>query len=133
MIVVDTHVLVWWANSDLKKLSRVARSQLALAEKTDGGIIVSTISSWEIAILVSKGRLTLAMDVEDWLNHVAALPGVRFFPIDRQIAVQSVRLPQPFHQDPADRMIVSTARALNFPLITADQDILKYNHVKTLW
>jgi PIN domain nuclease of toxin-antitoxin system len=133
MIVVDTHVLVWWANSDLNKLSQIARSHLAKAEKVDGGIIVSTISSWEIAILVSKGRLTLAMDVEDWLNHVAALPGVRFLPIDRHITVQSVRLPQPFHQDPADRMIVSTARALNFPLITADQNILKYNHVKTLW
>jgi PIN domain nuclease of toxin-antitoxin system len=133
MIVVDTHVLVWWANSDLNKLSQIARSHLAKAEKIDGGIIVSTISSWEIAILVSKGRLTLAMDVEDWLNHVAALPGVRFLPIDRHIAVQSVRLPQPFHQDQADRMIVSTARALNFPLITADQGILKYNHVKTVW
>jgi PIN domain nuclease of toxin-antitoxin system len=133
MIVIDTHVLVWWASSDLNRLSKIALSHLAKAEKVDGGIIISAISSWEIAVLVSKGRLKLAMDVEDWLNHVAALPGVRFLPIDRHIAVQSVRLPQPFHQDPADRMIVSTARALNFPLITADQAILNYSHVRALW
>ncbi len=133
MIVVDTHVFVWWANGAPNELSSAAKNQLTKAEKIDGGIVVSAISAWEIAILVTKGRLTLAMDVEDWLSHAAALPGVRFLPVDRHILVQSVRLPEPFHQDPADRIIVSTARGLNLPLLTVDQKIRAYSHVKTIW
>jgi PIN domain nuclease of toxin-antitoxin system len=133
VIVVDTHVLVWWANAALDKLSSAAKNQLTKAEKIDGGIVVSAISAWEIAVLVTKGRLTLAMDVEDWLGHAATLPGVRFLGVDRHTAVQSVRLPEPFHQDPADRIIVSTARGLNLPLVTADREIRAYGHVKTIW
>ena len=75
MIVIDTHVLVWWANGTLNKLSKAAKTWLSKAEKKDGGILVSAISAWEIAVSVGKGRLTLAMDVEDWLGHAAALPG----------------------------------------------------------
>jgi PIN domain nuclease of toxin-antitoxin system len=133
VIVLDTHVLVWWANGSLDKLSIAAKNSLAKAEKIDGAIVVSAISAWEIAVLVNKGRLTLAMDVEDWLGHAAALPGVRFLPVDRHIAVQSVRLPEPFHQDPADRIIVSTARGLNLPLVTVDQEIRAYGQVRTIW
>ena len=133
MIVIDTHVLVWWANGTLNKLSKAAKTWLSKAEKKDGGIFVSAISAWEIAVSVGKGRLTLAMDVEDWLGHAAALPGVRFVPLDRHTAVQSVRLPEPFHQDPADRIIVATARGLNLPLLTIDEKILAYRHVKTIW
>jgi PIN domain nuclease of toxin-antitoxin system len=82
-IVVDTHVLVWWANGTSDKLSRAAKNHLAKAEIMDGGIVVSAISAWEIAArLVNKGRLILAMDVEDWLGHAAAFPGVRFLPVD---------------------------------------------------
>jgi len=133
VIVIDTHVLVWWANGTLNKLSKAAKTWLSKAEKKDGGILVSAISAWEIAVSVGKGRLTLAMDVEDWLGHAAALPGVRFVPLDRHTAVQSVRLPEPFHQDPADRIIVATARGLNLPLLTIDEKILAYRHVKTIW
>ena len=133
VIVIDTHVLVWWANGTAEKLSRRARYHLARVEKIDGGILISAISAWEVAVLISKGRLTLAMDADDWLTHAAALPGVRFIPVDRHIAVQSLRLPEPFHADPADRMIVATARSLNFPLVTADKGIHRYPHVKTVW
>jgi PIN domain nuclease of toxin-antitoxin system len=133
MIVVDTHVLVWWANQSNDKLSKTAKNHLQKAEKLDGGIIASAISAWEIAILVSKGRLILSMDVEDWLDNVAALPGLCFLPVDRYTLVQSTRLPEPFHQDPADRIIVATARGLNLPLVTADQLISAYSHVRTVW
>lgn len=133
MIVIDTHVLVWWAGGMHEHLSKSARSHLERAEKIDGGILVSAISAWEIAVLVAKGRLNLAMDVEDWLNQAAALPGLRFLSVDRHTAVQSVRLPEPFQPDPADRIIVATARGLNFPLITIDKRILAYPHVNTIW
>ena len=73
------------------------------------------------------------MDVEDWLNNVESLPGITFLPIDRHTAVQSVRLPEPFNQDPADRIIVATARRLNLPLVTANKQIHVYKQVKTIW
>lgn len=133
MIVIDTHVVVWWANGDFDKLSNLAKKSLASAEKLDGGILVSAISAWEIAILVGKGRMSLAMELEDWLNNVETLPGIRFLPIDRHIATQSTRLPGSFHQDPADRIIVATARRLNLPLVTADERIREYAHVRTIW
>lgn len=133
MIVVDTHVLVWWASGELDKIGRSAKTHLKRAEKLEGGIIVSAISAREIAVLVSKGRLTLSMDIVDWLQHTSLLPGVRILPLDWHTAIQSVRLPEPFHQDPADRIIVATARALNVPLVTMDQKIRDYSHVKTVW
>jgi len=133
VIVVDTHVIVWWADGAFDKLSKPAKKYLDRSEKTDGGILVSAISAWEIAILVAKGRLILAMEVDDWLNHVETLPGVRILPIDRHTAVQSTGLPETFHQDPADRIIVATARRLNLPLVTADKRIRTYSYVKTIW
>ncbi len=133
MIVIDTHVLLWWAGGLLEKLSKPAKHYLREAEKSDGGILVSAISAWEIAILVQKGRLTLAMDTEEWLNNSSLLPGLQFLAIDRYTAVQSAHLPEPFHRDPADRIIVSTARVMGFPLVTSDQNIREYVHVQTIW
>jgi len=133
VIVADTHVLVWWATGTHDKLSKQAKSYLSKAERIDGGIVVSAISAWEIAVLVAKGRLSLSMDVEEWLGYVEALPGVHFLPVDRHIAVQAVRLPEPFVQDPADRIIVAAARRLNLPLVTADNSIRAYSHIRTIW
>lgn len=133
VIVLDTHVLVWWAAGMTDKLGRAAVRVLDSAQGKDASILVSAISAWEIAVLIEKGRLVLAMDVEEWLSHIAALPEVRFVPVDRHTAVQSVRLPGTFHADPADRLIVATARRLNLPLVTADEQIREYPHVRSIW
>ncbi|OOG20526.1 VapC toxin family PIN domain ribonuclease [Thioalkalivibrio denitrificans] len=133
MIVLDTHALLWWVNGD-GKLSTAA-AQAIEQECTDeqGLILVSSISAWEIAVLVAKGRLTLSTDIDDWLATVEELESVRFVPVDNDLAVQSTRLPEPFHPDPADRMIVALARHLSAPLVTADARIQAYRHVKTIW
>lgn len=133
VIVLDTHAFVFWAGGEVDKIGRSARMRLKKAEKSEGEIVVSAISAWEIAVLVNKGRLTLSMDVEDWLHHASLLPGVRILPLDWHTAVLSTRLPEPFHQDPADRIIVATARALNVPLVTMDEKIQAYGHVKSVW
>ena len=96
-------------------------------------IIVSAISAWEIAMLVEREKLLLSMDVGSWLATVAEIEAVRFLPVDVEIAVKSVELPGEFHKDPADRMIVSTARKLAVPLVTKDEKIRAYAHVKTIW
>jgi PIN domain nuclease of toxin-antitoxin system len=131
MIVLDTHALVWWVTGDAA-LSKKARKEIE-REQSGGAIIVSAISAWEIAMLVARGRLVLAMDVSSWLATVAEIEAVRFHPVDVEIAVKSVELPGEFHRDPADRMIVATARKLAVSLVTRDDKILNYPHVKTIW
>jgi len=81
-------------------------------------------------MLINKGRLSLSMDLEVWLDLVADIDGLRFIPMDREIAVAATRLPGEFHKDPADRIIVSTARKYSAPVVTGDEKILKYTHVK---
>ena len=84
-------------------------------------------------MLAQRGRLTLTMEVERWLALVAALPAVRLLPLDPLVAVLATRLPEPFHADPADRFLVSQARHLGIPLLSADSKILAYPHVRSLW
>jgi len=133
VIVLDTHVLLWWATGANEKISNPGIEALERAQGSEASMFVSAISAWEIAVLIHKGRLVLAMDVEEWLSHIASLPEVRFIPVDRHTAVQSVRLPGTFHPDPADRIIVATARRLNLPLISADEQIRNYPHVRCVW
>jgi len=132
VVVLDTHVLVWWLNGD-KKLSPKAKKAFLKYKKQEGSIKVSAICAWEIAMLVEKGRLILNMDVESWLAEVDKIPAITFIPVDVEIAIKSTKLPGAFHKDPADRMIVSLARHLAMPLLTADQEILNYQHVQTIW
>jgi len=131
VIVLDTHTLVWWVTGDVT-LSKKARKEIE-REQAGGSIIVSAISAWEIAMLVAHGRLVLSMDVSNWLATVAEIEAVRFYPVDVEIAAKSVELPGDFHKDPADRMIVTTARKLAVPLVTKDDKIHSYPHVKTIW
>ncbi|WP_114815024.1 type II toxin-antitoxin system VapC family toxin [Paraburkholderia kururiensis] len=131
MIVLDTHALVWWVTGD-PALSRKARSAIE-RELAGGEILVSSISAWEIAMLVEREKLVLSMDVGSWLATVADIEAVRFVPVDPEIAVKSVELPGEFHKDPADRMIVATARKFSVSLVTKDEKIRAYSHVKTIW
>ncbi|MCH9638450.1 MAG: type II toxin-antitoxin system VapC family toxin, partial [Betaproteobacteria bacterium] len=75
----------------------------------------------------------LNMDVESWLSEVSQIDGVRFVPVDNEIGIKSTMLPGEFHKDPADRMIVATARKFALPIVTADEKISRYAHVKTIW
>jgi PIN domain nuclease of toxin-antitoxin system len=131
LIVLDTHTLIWWVSGD-SQLSVKAKKAIE-SELPDGQIMVSAICAWEIAMLISKGRLALTMDIDEWLETVASIKGVSFVPVSTNVAVQSVRLPGEFHPDPADRIIVALARHHSVPLVTADTKIRAYQHVKTIW
>jgi len=131
VIVLDTHVLVWWVSGNAA-LSKKAKALIS-RELKGGQIIVSAITAWEIAMLVAREKLLLSMDVEQWLSTVAEIPALQFFPLDIEVAAKSVLLPGTFHKDPADRMIVATARKLAAPLVTKDEKLRAYPHVKTIW
>jgi PIN domain nuclease of toxin-antitoxin system len=103
-----------------------------LDARTVEGIGVSIISCWEVAKLVEYGRLKLPQDVVAWLGIALGYPGVRLLDLTPAIVVESTRLPQPFHKDPADQMIVATARIHDYPIATADDKILDYAHVRTI-
>jgi len=131
MIVLDTHVWVWFV-SNPELLSKSAKKSVdnAMEEKR---ILISSISAWEVALLVANGRLKLTLDVVDWIAKSEMLPFIQFIPVDNSIAVKSVNLPQPLHSDPADRIIIATANAMGAPVVTKDEKILNYPHVKTIW
>lgn len=133
MIVLDTHAVLWWVNGD-SQLSQNALAAIEQELRGDGGVIlISAITAWEIALLLEKGRITLSMGIDDWLDTVEEIEGVRIVPVDIATAVESTRLPGEFHKDPADRMIVALARHYNAVLVTADEKINDYRHVKTVW
>lgn len=132
-LVLDTHVLVWLLSGN-GRLGVLARQ--AIQEAADGDMLyLSAISPWEIAVLVSKGRLVLEQDIGEWVQAALALPGIRFEPLSAEVAVASTRLPGEIHADPADRIIVATARHLGAALVTADGLLLNYGsagHLKVL-
>jgi len=130
--MLDTHVLIWWVNGGQAQLSTVASAAIA-TELSGGEIVISSISAWEIAMLVHRGRLALVMDVTAWLAVVAEVEAVKFIAVDNEIGVKSAELPGDFHKDPADRIIVATARKLGVPVVTTDEKIRTYPHIRTIW
>ena len=124
MIVLDTHVLVWTVEDD-PRLGKKSRKTIDI-ESEQGGILVPAICLWEIAMLVSKGRLALGRDLNLWIDDVLSLPGLQLAELLPKISLDAVSLPGQFHPDPADRMIVATARHHQATLLTADRQILDY-------
>jgi PIN domain nuclease of toxin-antitoxin system len=131
VIVLDTHALIWWVSGD-KRFSRKAKAAVS-REHPRGHIHVSAISLWEIAMLAEHGRLTLTMEMDEWLSAVQSIASVSLIPVTPKLALQAVRLPGEFHKDPADRMIVALAREENAVLVTADDKIQRYPHVRCIW
>ena len=84
-------------------------------------------------MLVARGRLGLATDLGAWFKVVEEIEEMKFIPVDNAIAIEAVALPGDFHKDPADRLIVATARKLTAPIVTADEKIRAYPHVRTIW
>ena len=122
-VLLDTHVLVWHLEGS-KRIGSKAQPMIEEAAASNAALI-SAITPWEIALLVSKGRLKLGVDVMDWMRDAVAKPGLQIAPLKPEIAVASTRLPFDIHSDPADRIIVATARHIGATLVTADQTLLK--------
>jgi len=123
LLLLDTHALVW-SVEERPRLGSGAKRAINIAAQLNQ-IAVSAISPWEVALLVSKGRLNLSTDVMIWVRDVLSKPGVNLVPLEPEIAVASTRLPFEMHADPADRILVATARHLGATLVTADQALLR--------
>ncbi len=128
MIVLDTHIWVWWVQKD----SRLTQQhQQWLQQYRSEGLGVSIFSCWEVAKLVEKKRLILPEVIEQWLNDALAYPGVQLLDLTLPIVVRANQL-EGFHNDPADQIIVATAQVYDCPLLTVDSKIVTYPHVQIL-
>lgn len=131
MIVIDTHVLVWWLTR-APGLSRKAERTLA-AHGDPGQIVVSAISLLEIATAMRRGRLRLSIPLDQWLADMNRLPEIAVESVSADIAILAGGLAEPMHGDPADRIIVATSATLGVPLVTGDKKLQSYRGVKTIW
>jgi PIN domain nuclease of toxin-antitoxin system len=132
-LLLDTHALIWaFNNGDLSSDALAAIDQLW----TDGGqLMVSKISAWEIGMLVRRGRLSLPASPLRWFNGVLSMPGAMLTDLTPEILIEASGLPDCPMRDPADQILVATARALDLPIMTRDRVILSYaseGHVRAI-
>lgn len=130
MILLDTHVW-WWSLTEPENLSQKAIETIAQTKTAHRAI--ASISIWELAMMAAKKRIELQVSISKWFSKAIDESGISVIELSPEIAVESCRLPGDFHKDPADRIIVATARVHNYRLLTKDQKILDYPHVKAFW
>ena len=128
MILLDTHIWIWWVQDH----AALTRRHRELLNQYQSDVGVSVFSCWEIAKLVERGRLELSCPLHDWLVQALNYPGVSLLELTPEIVIESTQLPRPFHRDPADQLLVASARIYQVPLVTSDVKILNYPHVKTI-
>ncbi len=129
MIILDTHIWIWWVHGD----RRLTDPQATIIQANETQAIgISAISVWEVAKLVEYGRLELPCDLHEWFDAALSYPGIRLVELTPAIAIQSTRLPGKFHRDPADQIIVATAITYDCPLVTSDDKILEYAYARTV-
>ncbi len=133
MIVLDTHIWVWWVHGDSHLREK---QQQVISSTEDDEIGVSIISCWEAAKLVEHDRLFLPYSTREWFAKALDYPGVTLLELTPDIIVESTSLPGSFHRDPADQLIVATARIYDVPLVTSDTkiqlSICRDNRIKTM-
>jgi PIN domain nuclease of toxin-antitoxin system len=122
-LLIDTHIWIWlmegvdeFSTEQVSRLDRAAQSR---------NLFLSAISPWEVATLASKGRIALPIPLAEWMRRAVHQPGLQLLPLTPEISVESAQLVD-FHGDPADRMIVATARLEELTLATRDRRILTW-------
>ena len=131
MIVLDTHALIWWADSG-SKLSKRAR-RVIRAKSLRRELIVSAISIFEIVTLERRGRIAFKTSAAEWLADLRRLPELTIHSVTGDIAERAGGLGDAFPGDPADRIIAATALVLDAALITPDAKLLSVPSLKTVW
>ena len=129
--LLDTHVWIWW-NINPSKLSEKVLKLISDAGDYDE-LLLSAISPWEFSKLLEKGRLAISINPYEWIEKALDMPKLRLVPLSPDIAYLSTVLKQPFHNDPADQIIVASVQKENAILLTKDARLLEYKYVKSLW
>ncbi len=131
--MLDTCAIIWIALSQpIRPEAAAAMSASVVAEQK---VRVSPISAWELGLLSAKGRLTATKSPMGIFGDVVATPGIRIEALSPEVLIDSSFLPGALHSDPADRILIATARKFDLTLVTRDRAILKYaqeGHVRAL-
>ena len=124
-LLLDTHYWIWFQFGISEQVPQ--RLRLAIQQASGAGaLLLSVISVWELGLLEAKGRIELSSSCDDWVRDALATPGLALVPLTPEIAIDSTRLAESFHGDPADRIIMATARRMRARLLTRDQKMLEY-------
>lgn len=129
--ILDTHTWIWW-HMNPQKLSLKVKRIIGNTNKYDE-ILLSAISPWEFCKLIEKKKIGISCDPEDWIKRALDMPKFRLVPLSPVLAYRSTTLPQPFHSDPADQIIVAASREENAIILTIDERIRNYQYVQSLW
>ena len=129
--LLDTHILFWW-RMDFSRLTRAQAQILDELEERDQPASLSAISLRELAQMIHRGRVVVEMQLDAWLDSIESHPLLTILPLTAKIAAESVRLGDDFPNDPADQIIVATARCHNLTLITADERVRKWGKVRVV-
>ena len=123
-LLLDTHI--WLRYLGISGDLRPAVLPALHAVAAHGTIYLSVISVWEVAMLAKTGRISLSANVGVWVRQALAKPGLQVLGLEPDIAVESVNLPEPVHKDPADRILIASARVMQLTLVTRDEQILHF-------
>ena len=123
-LLLDTHAAIWLFED--KPLARTATDAINAAYRDDLALLVSPITAWEIGLLISRNRIDLRATPERWFRGLLATPGIQLAALSPNILIASSFLPGKPPRDPADRIILATARDLGATLVTRDRAILAY-------
>jgi PIN domain nuclease of toxin-antitoxin system len=125
LLLLDTHYWIWLQLGIRTRFPAPLRKAVE-SHAAHGGLLLSAISVWELGMLEAKGRIRFNSSCAEWVTAALATPGLSLVPLTPEIAVESTRLPGQFHGDPADRIIVATARRMNARLLTRDRKMIAY-------
>lgn len=130
-LLLDTHILIWW-RSDPQRLTKAQAAALASLESHGAAAAISAITLWEMAKMLELGRAEITVPLDDWLTEIESHPLLAVLPLSARIVAESVRLGADFHRDPADQIIVATARCHGLKLLTADERIRRWGKVPVI-
>ena len=122
-VLLDTCAIIYLANGDALQGGAL---QHIVSAAVDGGVLVSPVSAWEIGLLAAKKGIVFSPDPVTWFQDFLSRDGIRLTALTPEIAIASSFLPQPLQSDPADRLLIATARAIHVPIVTRDRHILSY-------
>lgn len=128
--LLDTHAWIWLFEGSSELPAKTAQ---LLKDSANAPLGICAISPWEVAKKSSIGKIRLSMPLREWIMNSTVNPGIRIYPLTPEVSVESNSLPGAFHNDPADQMIVATARIFDLTIITCDRNILSYPYVRSFW
>jgi len=128
VLLLDTHIVVWWLSEDERSRLSVSEKETLNEHASRGALAMSAISLWEIQMLVQKKRLKLTMPFERWIREMTQPGVINVLPLDAAVIIEVNQLPKSFHGDPADRIIAATAIAHEMKIMSHDR---KMKNVKS--